>query len=657
LGVTKQPCDSFTSVQDDEIKWRKKAIMEFIKDNKLQRALQGIQEMVVMVEAETNPEIKKKASREADQALETFTSRAFQLPFQGNAAQSRVKLGMDALTLQLSSQLAFPYNLVEKRVFLKALGALTGINEVLQHRSALLEYDSSYSSFRILQRLVTGAGIRRKDISKAKYNNGSIQEKDFNMVLNSFSNIGRMDMAHKIIALQERTEHAPPLSPVAYSILLKGYGRLKDLTSVELIVRQAEADDIVPDTIMLNSLMDAYINCNATEKAKGVFYYMTNWKCGTMSEMDQFYWNGTTIANQQPQANRRTYNTMLKGLAKTGSLKQCLELSQEMERKGLWDDITTNTLVHAAVTARDLEQAQSLWDRYTSTIRSPQGNSKRTGWHPNVEAYTELLDGYAKAGELDTALQVLQTMKDRGVEPNVFTYTCLVAALARIGKVDQAKKMMRYMESTVGIKPSAITYNAFLCALISDAHLDETAALTDHQVDEALRVFYTMMKSGIQPNGVTVSVLILAMGRCQPLARVEEAKALVAKLEANGIVKTAEDEKIATALINACGRSKDLEGAIEAFRKLRKPDLVAVNSFLDACTRCDNDQVAVKTFVQYFGGKDTPAKLDPDVISYSIIISGLLKKNTINASKEAQQYYDEMKTLHSIFPDNEMVDL
>ena len=635
---------------DDDFRIQKRATMELIKSKKLRGAFQNLRDMVAGAEGERTAESQLKASKEVDKVLEAFTNEAFLPPYYGNAARNRVKLGYDALKLQLTSKMSPPYNHIEKRVYLKALRALTGLNEVQQQPAMIGSgFDSNYSSFRILQRLVTGAGIRRKDNKANKYTNANLQEKDFNMVLNSFSNIGRMDMAHKIVALQERTEGAPPLSAVAYSIFLKGYGRLGDLRNVDMIISHAEADGIVPDTVMLNSLLDAYINCNAIDKARQVFCHMIMEEDECDTDKDKFYWTGCG------GANRRTYNTMLKGLAQAESFQECVKLSQEMEAKGLWDDVTTNTMVHAAVMKRDFSAAQALLDRYTSPgNRSFGRDSGRSGRHPNVEAYTELLDGYSKSGELEQAVQVMQTMKDRGVEPNVVTFTCMIAALASYKKIEQAKQMIEYMESTAGVKPTAITFNAFISALVSDP------VITVEQVDEAVSAFYKMMKSGVRPDDVTISVLILALGRCSPMPRVAEAKALIAKLESNGIVDSAKDEKIGTALIRACGFAGDFDGALAAFKKLRKPDLVAVNTFLDASVRCGSKHVAfaVETFRHYFGSADKPStSLEPDVISYSILISALLKINGIDASKDAKSLYDEMTQTRGIVPDKAIVDL
>ena len=77
-------------------------------------------------------------------------------------------------------------------------------------------------------------------------------------------------MAHRVVALQERTQHAPPLTAITYSILLKGYGRLKDMNNVEMLLSHAKASEVEPDLIMVNSLLDAYINCGEWSKAKEV---------------------------------------------------------------------------------------------------------------------------------------------------------------------------------------------------------------------------------------------------------------------------------------------------------------------------------------------------------------------------------------------------
>lgn len=651
--------------------------LELVKENSFRRALRGINEMTNLLELESDGHDRLSSSRDVDDVLQAFTNRAFLPPYRGSGAQRRIKLGMDAVTLQLSSNLSSPYDTVQKRVLLNALRALTGLNEVKQPggynssgSSSVLGFDSSLAAFRILQRLVTGVGIRRKSQRTTQYSNSNIQEKDFNMVLNSFSSTGRMDMAHKTVALQERTKAAPLLSPVPYSILLKGYGRLGDLRNVATLVSHAEANGIRPDTVMINSLIDAYINCNALAQAKEIFDYLTTDSQAPTDDKLLLQWLGDN-PEAVPKPNKRTYNTMLKGLANSGALEECISLSHDMHRKGIWDDVTTNTLVHGALLKGNFTLAEDILQRFTSSAANDATNdnsNRPQGWHPNVEAYTELLDGYAKSGNLDKSLEVLQTMKARKVSPNEITYTCLIGAFARRKDVEQAQKMLTYMKAAVGLKPTVISYNAFISGLVSGAEPSQLVknsgrrklpAPTGEHVDEAMKVYYEMMRDGILPNDVTISTLVLALGRCRSASRASEAKELVHKLESGGIGSFASNGKVATALIQACGIAGDIKGALAAFRGLKRPDLVAVNAFLDACGRCSNDQLALKTFRHFFGTDQdfSSSILNPDVISYSIMITSLVKKNTADASSLAQKLYDEMTKLRNIFPDKAMVDL
>jgi pentatricopeptide repeat protein len=626
---------------------KRRNVMSRLRQNDHRGALKGIEGMIDSlhdIADKINGDCKDREAlcEVVDNALQPYYSHAFATPFQGRSARRRILMGMEAVQLQLSSgTLEAPYNTIPKRTLLSALKALTGLNKVKQNDIFDVSYNLTDVAYRILQRLVTGVGIRHFNPERM-----TIHESDFNMVLNAYSNVGRMDMAHRIVALQERTAHAPPLSPVAYSILLKGYGRLADLDNVEMILAHAEVSGVQPDTVMLNSLIDAYVNCNEVDKARAVFYIMKDPVGGAdnkfVSEHRSLFSTG-----QCPRPNNRTYNTVLKGLANIGALEESISLSEEMEHKRMWDAVTTNTLVQAAVSSRDFSLAENILDKYTVN------KDPRSSRHPNVEAYTNLLDGYAKAGELEKALGTLQLMKKRGVEPNEVTYTCIIGALARNDKLEQALKMMSFMTST-GIRPTAVTYNAFISGLLAEDYVRDQSRQFDKVVDLAIKLLRQMMLEGTRPNAVTISVIVGAFGRCDR-PRVVEAKSLVAKLVKDGIV-SANNNKVVTALVQVCGVGEDLEGALEAFRGLQKPDVAAINSFLDACCRCSKELLAMETFANYFQ-KGTVYGIEPDVISYSILISAQLKKNSIDGASRARKLYEEMRNGRGVMVDNALVDI
>ena len=469
------------------------------------------------------------------------------------------------------------------------------------------------------------------------------------MVLNAVCFVGRMDMAHKIVALQERTKRAPPLSPVAYSILLKGYGRLHDLQNVQMIMSHAGTNGVKPDTIMLNSAIDAFVNCDDLETAQDIFHYMKD-RDYVGHEFSRY--SSWLQPNTRPAPNRRTYNTILKGLARRGETEAAIKLAREMEKIRLWDDVTTNTLVSAAIKAHDFDLAEGILNNYTAVLDSKSNHTR----HPNVEAYTELVDGYAKAIDLDKAFGILRCMFQRGVEPNEYTYTCIIGGLARAKKVNQAMSMLDFMESKK-IIPQTVTYNAFISGLVTPAQpfssCEESESLT-YYVSKAIELLRRMMNVGVRPNSVTISVLVDGLGRCNP-PRLVEAKTLVAKLRKEGIIAT-DDCRIATAMVRICGLGNDLKAALENFRQMNKPDLVAVNTFLDACCRCEHEKLAFDTFDHFFGKRSTGV-IAPDVITYSILIAALLKVGTPSAMQRTRLLYTEMKRKRGIMPDKALVDM
>jgi len=207
---------------------------------------------------------------------------------------------------------------------------------------------------------------------------------------------------------------------------------------------------------------------------------------------------------------------------------------------------TTSRQTKAAVTAGDFDVAETLLANHTASPGAisqrrwrggnhPELNDKtrgqRRGDHPNVEAYTELLDGYAKDGDLESALGVMTRMQRRGVPPNEYTYTCMVGALARRDKVRQVQKMIGYAAASLpsageGRSTTVLTpkYNAFILGLLADGkngHVggaDVSLGQSSHAAHmvEVLAVLREMQEFDIQPNVVTVALVVDGLGRCNP---------------------------------------------------------------------------------------------------------------------------------------------
>jgi len=505
--------------------------------------------------------------------------------------------------------------------------------------------------------LVTGYGL----VGQSR--NRRVRGREFNMVLNSMVSNGRMDLAHQVVALQERTQFGSPLTAVTYSILLKGYGRLHDIESVHMILANAYKNLVIPDIVMANSALDAFVNCGSLDLASGIFYFILD---PTPELAASSRHQNLFALNKELKPNVRTFNIYLKGLARSAALDEAVRLTGRMQNESLWDAVTTNTFASVAVRAQNFTFAERILSSYTESSQTSKG-----GHHPNVEAYTELLDAYAKAGHLEQAVGVMKTMKQRGVSPNVFTYTSMIGALGKAGKVEQAVSLLTFMSQTVN--PTVATFNALIAGLVNSCEKEQQRMqFQEHSagkvnsfcnrsleegVEDALCVFRTMVKWGIRPNGSTVSVLIQAMGKCNP-PRLEEAFALVRRLESDGIV-TERDINVKTSLIHTCGLARQLQHAKTVFSDLQAPDVVAVNAYMDAMCRCGANAEAIGVFHHWFGGyrnaTGSDRYLEPDVVSYTIIIDSMLRKRAVSSTRKAQRSYAEMRS-RGVMPDNQLID-
>lgn len=531
---------------------------------------------------------------------------------------------------------------------------------------------SLFYSYRLLQRWITGYGLRQANKSTHPFrgiqgNNSlitnesfRIQERDIAALLNAFVVVGDMNRAHRMIALQERSDGTPPLSPVAYSILIKGYSRLRDIRGIDAAVGHARRNHIQPDIVMCNGIIDAFINCGDVDKAYDLFTCIASRTKDTLTKSSSSSWNKIVL---ECRPNVRTFNTMLKGFVKTGNLHQSMILFNDMKRNGLlFDSVTVNTLVSVAVSASSFHIAESLLSNYTDSSSAFLDNNAFQQ-HPNVEAYTELIDGYGKAGRLSEAVQLLQTMRTRGVNPNEITYTSIIGALSRHRRIKQAKDMLQFMETVDRIRPGAITYNAMISGLLGSSVSGSLGSLQSdddndglsHRIEAALEIYATMVYTGVKPNAITISTIIDALSRCQPSRHIEAQQILLKAVQAKVIRRN--DCRVGTSMIRTYASIGDVEACLETYYSMERRDLVAFNTLLDSLCRLGKIKKALLIFSQLSSKKAVPEEIIPDVITYSILIGELLKVGSPHAMSNVRKLYQDMKANRGIIPDCGLIDM
>ena len=300
------------------------------------------------------------------------------------------------------------------------------------------------------------------------------REDDILPMLNDCANKGQMRPAQRVLTFFENKQYIT-LTAKTYSVMLKGYGAQKNKVMVDNIMTSFlnRGKAARPDVVLLNSAMDAYIECNAPEQAVRLLKLLTS---SSSSNDNNGYSDDNSNSNsysipQQAGAlftgsgirpNTRTFNTLLKAFrGAPGGLDRAKSAVSFM-RQGLnlaLDTVTINTLIDVAVRAGELQEADNLLQQYAyeedqdnkdddrqkhnNIYINPNNHRNNRKKGPGVEAYTAVITGYAAQANAKRAFDLLHEMTSRGIYPNTYTITSLMTACVEANDMDRARTLLQ----------------------------------------------------------------------------------------------------------------------------------------------------------------------------------------------------------------------
>jgi pentatricopeptide repeat protein len=117
--------------------------------------------------------------------------------------------------------------------------------------------------------------------------------------------------------------------------------------------------------------------------------------------------------------------------------------------------------------------------------------AQRCGFSPGVVAYSTVIDGLLKEGEVGKASNLFNEMMQQGVKPNVVTYSSVIDALCKASAMEKAELFLRLMVDN-GVRPNTVTYNSMIHGYSSLG-----------QWKGASRMFREMTNQGLIPDTAT----------------------------------------------------------------------------------------------------------------------------------------------------------
>ena len=325
---------------------------------------------------------------------------------------------------------------------------------------------------------------------------------------------------------------------------------------------------LVPDVKAANILMNAHAKLANVEEAYDLMRQM-------------MFGNGVDVPAMTP--NLVTYNTLLDACHKAGDLDAALQAKRQLDQSGIMADARTYTNLIATV-ARKASQTSGVNDPTPAFSFLHEMTSRNIS--PNGMTYSALIDVCGRCRRPDLALQGLRIMLRQKASGNITSlpnevgaWTAAIDAAGKSGRIRTALRLFWFMSNS-GVQPNAIT-----CGCLTDC------LLRNGRTAETLDVLRYMKRKGIVPSEVMYTSLMTHAGR---LVQIENKKPL--------LEDTTHDRKaieVYTELIKSLMQGTDARKHTDSNALLLKvflvfqemkavgatPDLACYNALLRACAR------------------------------------------------------------------------
>ncbi|XP_008804799.1 pentatricopeptide repeat-containing protein At3g12770-like [Phoenix dactylifera] len=136
--------------------------------------------------------------------------------------------------------------------------------------------------------------------------------------------------------------------------------------------------------------------------------------------------------------NQSSFVALLSGCTNSGFMSPSKQFHAQVIVRGLESDqMIQGVIVDLYAKCGDLELARVAFDRIGVT--------------KNVVVWNSMIDGYAKHGRTEEALQVFSLMELASVHPDYITFICLLSACSHSGFVDEGWRLFCLMREVYGI--------------------------------------------------------------------------------------------------------------------------------------------------------------------------------------------------------------
>ncbi|XP_052205402.1 pentatricopeptide repeat-containing protein At1g08070, chloroplastic-like isoform X2 [Diospyros lotus] len=252
----------------------------------------------------------------------------------------------------------------------------------------------------------------------------------WNIMINGYGILGRTEEAKRLF------DEMPERNVVSWNSMLACYVKCGNVEDASLIFSRMPRRDVVS----WNAMLTCYAHCGKSNEALALFDEMKALginpteatmvsllsACGHLGTLNQVFYS-------MEDKDVLAWNTIITGMAMHGNAKEALKLFEKMQKEGVApNDITFVAVLGACRHAGMIEEGRRLLACMSSSYQI----------EPKMEHYGCTIDLLARCGQLEEAIELIQTMP---MKPNASVWGALLGGCRTYENAKVGERVGRHL--------------------------------------------------------------------------------------------------------------------------------------------------------------------------------------------------------------------
>ena len=406
---------------------------------------------------------------------------------------------------------------------------------------------------------------------------------------------------------------------ITYNTYIKGCSKFKLYDNVEKafthLINNASQNNIVPNDVTFNSLIDVYVSQKNMEKVLKTVNLMQQYKIFpdnyTYTTIIKGLNKNSLLKNNNNHDNKNINLIQNSEIFSNIELDLAFKLFNHVRLISKPDEILYNCIMDACLRFNKIDK---MLEMYEEMIKN---NIK-----PSSITCGIVIKAYGMKGDIKSALNIYYKMKKEKIEISNITYGCLINACIKNNDLSKAFELYE------ALKNESYEMNTILYTTLIKAYTKQK------DLNKVVEIFDTMKKStNSKPNIITYNSLIDCCLKCNNFTLAYEYfKEMLFDINNTSENSIRPDIVTFSTLIKGEINNKCFGNARKLMQKLLeynyiKLDCVLLNTLLDGCDKCGCYEEALDIFT-IFKNKNVVCNM----MTYSILMKICGKLNDFDNS-------------------------